>query len=100
MRNLSIEQVMTYCRLTCGSEAVAHGFPPEAGHDTYDGCVADDIEGWDEQTFLDWTHKMDEKYGTSDLPGINSLMKLYGDCSKIMGRYGGMLKSAKEMSDG
>ncbi len=86
-----IARILAECRLACGAEAVARGFPAEAGYDTYQGCCADDIEGWSEEQFLDWTYRMDKKYGCDSAVGINPLMELYEACSKIMGRYGDLL---------
>lgn len=86
-----IGEVIVRCRLACGAEAIARGFPEEAGYDMFDGCCADDIEEWDKETFLAWTYAMDRKYGTDSSVGINPLMKLYEACSKIMGDYGDAL---------
>lgn len=73
------------CKLACGLEAVAMGFPEKAGYDMFFGSCADDIDGWTEQQFLNWTYLMDAKWGTT---GTNRLMDLYKACSETMGRFG------------
>lgn len=91
-----LASLIVKCRLACGAEAVARGFPQEAGYDMYDGCCADDIEGWSEQQFLDWTYRMDKKYGCDSSVTLNPLMKLYEACSQIMSSYGDKLQKLEQ----
>ncbi len=39
-----IAKILAECRLACGAEAVARGFPPEAGYDMYYGCYLDALQ--------------------------------------------------------
>ena len=88
MDNLKdIVKLLAECRLACGEEASSRGFPPEAGYEIYDGCYADALQARSEEQFLDWTYRLDSKYGGDSSVGINSLMKLYEACSQIVKSY-------------
>lgn len=74
--------------LVCQQEAEAAGFPEEAAQDIWEGIMDDDTNGWSDREFLEWTKKMDKKYGCDSSVGINSFMGLYGACSAAISRLG------------
>jgi hypothetical protein len=82
---MGVVQAIVACRLRCEAEAVAMGFPGELGTAVYDGCVADDVEGWSKEQYLAWCHAIDAKFG------IYKWMPLYQAVSEIMGEYGKMI---------
>jgi hypothetical protein len=51
---MELEDAIVRCKLACEAEAVSRGFPPEAGSEIYDGCVADDLTGWSVDDFWEW----------------------------------------------
>jgi len=85
---MHIEEYIARTRAACEAEAVAHGLPPEAGADIYDACVADDLDGWDEQTFLNWTQWLERKYPQP--AGSRLLNEAYLAICNVMGSYGQM----------
>jgi len=89
-------RILTKCRLACGAEAVARGFPPEAGYDIYEGCCADALQARSEEQFLYWSYRMDQKYGCDSTVAINPLMELYQACCQIMRNYLHLLKQLEE----
>lgn len=94
-----ILRILTQCRLACGAEAVARGFHPEAGYDIYEGCCADALQYRSEQEFLDWTYRLDEKYGCDSTDALNPLMELYHACSEIMQNYLRLLKKLDDANN-
>ena len=92
----NVARILAKCRLACGAEAVARGFPPEAGYDIYYGCYADALQARSEEEFLDWTYRLDEKYGCDSSVAFNPLMELYHACSEIMQRYLHLFKELDE----
>ena len=102
---MNINELIIRCVTRCEAEAVAMGFPPEAGYDMLCGCVADDTQNWSDHQFLEWTKLMDKKYEEIIKPAISStgknpLMDLYAACSKIMGEYGELLPDIPVKCDG
>lgn len=87
---MTVPQAIAACRLRCEAEAVAMGFPGELGTAVYDGCVADDVEGWTKEQYLAWCHAIDAKFGTYDW------MALYKVVCEIMGEYGKMIAVKEE----
>lgn len=84
---MQLEEVITRCKLACEAEAVASGFPASAGSEIYDGCVADDLEGWTDDQYLQWVKTIVDKYGKSE-----DLRRLYLKVCNIMADYTPMLK--------
>ncbi|MGK7949124.1 MAG: hypothetical protein AB4368_10050 [Xenococcaceae cyanobacterium] len=70
-----LARILAQCRLACGAEAVARGFPPEAGYDMYYGCCADALQARSESQFLYWTYRLDSKYGCDSTVTLNPLME-------------------------
>ena len=70
-----IAKLLAECRLACGAEAVARGFPPEAGYDIYYGCYLDALQARSQEQFLYWTYRLDSKYGCDSTVAINPLME-------------------------
>ncbi len=70
-----IARILNQCRLACGAEAEARGFPSEAGYDMYYGCYADALQARSQEQFLDWTYRLDEKYGGDSTVALNPLME-------------------------
>ncbi len=82
-----LARILTQCRLACGAEAVARGFPPEAGYEMYYGCYADALQTRSQEQFLYWTYRLDSKYGCDSTVAINPLMELYEACCQILKNY-------------
>ncbi len=91
-----IAKLLAECRLACGAEAVARGFPPEAGYDIYYGCYLDALQARSQEQFLYWTYRLDSKYGCDSTVAINPLMELYKACCQIMKNYLDLLKKLDE----
>ena len=87
-----VARILTKCRLACGAEAVARGFPPEAGYDMYYGCCADALQARSQEQFLYWTYRLDSKYDCDSNVAINPLMELYQACCPIIQSYLHLLK--------
>ena len=92
MRNAILEELikshMVRCRLACEAEAESMGFTGALGGAVYDGCLADDLQGWSEDQYMGWVIETSAKFGRDDW------MKLYNRVSEIMGQYGDLIKTS------
>lgn len=71
------------CRLACGAEAVAMGYPEQAGYDICDGCATDSFIDWGVDRFVDWLMELQILYGMVSPTGCRFLC-LYRKCSEII----------------
>ena len=89
-----VQEVIDRCALACGAEAESKGFPQQAGYDIYQGCIADDLDGWTEGVFLLWIRQIEQRY--SQFGDTKKLQDLYLAVCQIMGNYAPLLKSVAD----
>ena len=60
---IDLSQIRQRAILACEAEAVAWDYLPEVGREIYDGICRDHLEQWTDKEYLEWSHKMSDKYG-------------------------------------
>ena len=85
---MKLQEAIFRVRLRSEAEAVLLNLPPEMGLEVYDGMVADDLEEWSEDTFIDWCDYIQAKYETKGCLA----RELYRAISKVMGEYAKLLE--------
>lgn len=85
-----LAEVLARCQVACEAESVSRGFTPELGREIYQGCIADDLEGWDDDQSFIWYEGMLGRHSID--PDV--FIPLYHAICEIMGSYAPMLKGA------
>lgn len=82
---VELPEITERCRLACGAEAEAMGFPTQAGYDIY-AAIEDDFEEWSEDEFIDWIMELQVLYGKVSRTGCQ-LIALHNRCNDIVRQY-------------
>lgn len=93
-----IKTLLIRCRLACGTEAIAFGFPPKVGYEIFKAYVVDRIDEAIQEDFITWGMWLSFTYGRIGSDG-QTLLDLNSSCREIIRDYDCAISKAQEQKN-